>query len=190
MAAMLEVKLDPAQLEKLANLIGAAGKNAPAALASAINHTGDKAKTAMTQALTVQTGLQKKVIVKALRVTRAGAGSLTYTIRSAGGDVSLKYFGARETRAGVSAAPWGRRQVYTGTFIKGGRFPNRVALPKLNGQVMRRESGSKLPIAKAKSGLFIPNEMVTGATAVAFNEVAERDLPDRLAHELLRVIGG
>ena len=189
MAAMLEVRLDPAQLERLGNLIGQAGKQAPAALARAINHTGDKAKTAMTAALTVQTGLKRKVIVKALRVSRATAGSPTYTIRSAGGDVSLKYFGARETRAGVSAAPWGRRQVYAGTFMKGGRFPNRVGISKFNGQVMKRDGSDRLPVEKQKSGLFIPNEMVSGATAVAFNATAESDLPDRLAHELLRIIG-
>ena len=189
MAAMLEVKLDPAQLEKLGNLIGAAGKGAPAALARAINHTGDKAKTAMTRALTVQTGLQRKVIVKALRVNKATAGSLSYTIRSAGGDIGLKYFGARETRAGVSAAPWGKRQVYVGAFLKGGRFPNRVALSKTNGQVMLRTGSGRTPIEKQKSGLFLPKEMVSGATALAFETIAERDLPDRLAHELARIIG-
>ena len=189
-APMLEVKVDPEQLQRIANLIGGAGKNAPAALARAINHTGDKAKTAMTRALTVQTGLQRKVIVKALRVERATGGSLAYAIRSAGGDVSLKYFGARETQTGVSAAPRGRRQVYAGTFMKGGRFPNRVTVAKLNGQVFKREGSGRTPLVKVRSGVFIPQEMVTGATAEAFNVVAERDLPDRLAHELLRVIGG
>ncbi|WP_246725531.1 phage tail protein [Beijerinckia sp. L45] len=189
MPPMLEVKLDPAQLEKLGNLIGAAGKNAPAALARAINHTGDKAKTAMTQALTVQTGLKRKVIVKALKVSKASASTMTYTIRSAGGDIGLKYFGARETRSGVSAAPWGRRQIYAGTFMKGGRFPNRVAISKLNGQVMKRTGSGRAPIAKQRSGLFIPVEMVSGATAAAFDTVATRDLPDRLVHELMRIIG-
>lgn len=190
MSALLEVKLDAAQFERLGNLIGRAGKDAPTALARAINHTGDKAKTAMTRALTVQTGLKRGVIVRALKVTRASSGSLTYRINSAGGDVSLKYFGARETRAGVSAAPWGHRQVYAGTFIKGGRFPNRVAIAKFNGQVMKRDGSGRLPVAKQKSGLFIPKEMVTGATAAAFQTTAESDLPDRLAHELLRVIDG
>ena len=55
---------------------------------------------------------------------------------------------------------------------------------------MKRTGSSKLPIEKQKSGLYIPAEMVKGATAAAFRTVAERDLPDRLVHELLRVIGG
>ncbi len=190
MAALLEVKVDPAQLNRIGNLLGQAGANAPAAIARAVNHTGDKAKTRMVRTLTVQTGLKRGVIVRALHVTKAsGKGALTYTIRSAGGNVSLRYFGARETRAGVSAAPWGHRQVFAGTFMKGGRFPNRVAL-RMNGQVMQRNGSSRMPIHSVKSGLYIPNEMVSGATAAAFREVAERDLPDRLVHELLRVFGG
>ena len=145
----------------------------------------------MIRTLTVQTGLQRKTIVKALRVTRAsGGGAMTYAIRSAGGDVSLKYFGARETAAGVSAAPWGRRQIYAGSFIRGGRFPRRVPLRGTNGQVLQRDGGSRMPIHKLKSGLYIPNEMVSGATGTAFREVVERDLPDRLIHELLRALGG
>ena len=189
MPPLLEVRIDPAQLERIANLIGAAGKNANAGIARAINHTGDKAKTQMIRTLTVQTGLQRKTIVKALHVTRAsGGGSMSYAIRSAGGDVSLKYFGARETAAGVSAAPFGHRRIFAGSFMKGGRFPKRVPL-RMNGQVMQRDGGSRMPIHKVKSGLYIPNEMVSGATGAAFREVVERDLPDRLIHELMRALG-
>lgn len=194
----LEVRVDAADLARMANLIGAAGKMAPVAIARAVNHTGDKARTGMIRALTKQTGLKRKVIVKALKVTRAatggsaGAGAATsvYVIRSRGGNVSLKYFGARETRRGVSAAPWGQRQVFTGTFIRGGHFPNRVAIPKLGGQVYERTGPGRMPIRKAKSGLYIPAEMVRGATAAAFQSIARTDLPDRLVHELLRVMLG
>ena len=41
-----------------------------------------------------------------------------------------------------------------------------------------------------KSGLYIPDEMVSGASAAAFNAMAASDLPARLEHELGRVIGG
>ena len=186
----LVVKIDAEQLKRLANVLGALGKDAPAAIARAVNHTGDKARTQMIRTLTAQTGLKRKVIVKALRVTRASAakGTMEYRIDSAGGNVSLKYFGARETRVGVSAAPWGARRVYAGTFMKGGRFPNRVALD-LNGQVFKRGGAGRMPIVKQKSGLFIPAEMVKGATADAFTEAVDRDLPDRLAHEIARALG-
>lgn len=187
----LIVQVDAEQLARMGNIIGAIGKEAPAAIARAVNRTGDMARTQMIRTLTDQTGLKRKVIVKALRVTRAsGKGTLEYRIDSAGGNVSLKYFGARETRAGVSAAPWGARRVFAGTFIKGGRFPNRVPIGRLNGQVFARAGGGRFPIVKQRSGLFIPEEMVKGATAEAFRSTAERVLPDRLAHELARAMGG
>lgn len=189
----IEVRVDASALERLGNMIGAAGKMAPVGIARALNHTGDKARTQMVRTLTDQTGLKRKVIVKALQVNRAaqggGAGGLVYTIRSRGGNIRLKYFGARETRAGVSAAPWGARRVYLGTFIKGGRFPNRVSL-SMGGHVFRRTGLSRLPIEGGRSGLYIPKEMVTGATAGAFFQVVQRDLPPRLVHELARILGG
>jgi hypothetical protein len=70
--AGIEIKASFAGFDRLANLIGAAGKQAPMALQRAINHTGDKAKTAMVRSLTAQTALKRQVIVRALKVTRAG----------------------------------------------------------------------------------------------------------------------
>jgi hypothetical protein len=168
--------------EKFAN----AAKDAPDATRRAINHTGDKARTAMRVALVIQTGLQRKTMNKAVVSTRASSKSGgNYTIRSKGGNVRLQFFHARETRAGVSAAPWNQRQVFASTFIKGGRFPNRVAL-NLGGAVLIRSGKARFPLKTVKSGLFIPDEMVKGQSAQAFFTTVERDLPDRLAHELLR----
>lgn len=184
---MLKINLDTSAFASAAARFRAAGKSASGAVARAINHTGDKARTAMIRSLTAQTGLKRKTIVKALKqVGRAGAGSPAYVIRSRGGDISLRYFAARETRPGVTAAPWGKRRLYPGTFIKGGRFPNRVAL-SLNGQVFRRSGKSKLPIQKVKSGVYIPAEMVKGATLDAFNGTVASSLPVRIAHELARI---
>ena len=86
--------------------------------------------------------LYRKVIVKALKVTKASGakGTTTYTIRSWGGNISLAHFAARETRAGVSAAPLGQRMVFAGAFMKaGGVTKGRIAKPGWNGQVFRRD---------------------------------------------------
>lgn len=193
MSGGLVVTLDAASIHRLGNQIAAAGARAPMALARAINHTGNKAKTQMVRALTAQTGLKRKVIARALVVSPASAGALTYTIRSRGGNVALKYFGARETAKGVSAAPWNARSVYAHTFMKAGWWPHRVAKGNWNGQVFERAGSSTNSgidrFVKVKSGLYIPEEMVKGATAAAFSRTAETDLPDRLAHELARVLG-
>lgn len=194
---MIEVRIGAEDFARLGNMLAAAGPKARHAQRRAINRAGDMARTQMIRALTAQTGLKRAVIVRALRVSRAvhggaldgvGSGGLSYAIRSRGGDVSLKFFGARETRKGVSAAPFGKRRVFASTFIKGGRFPNRVAL-KMGGQVMARVGGARLPIQAQDSGVIIPEQMVEGATRAAFFSTVERVLPDRLAHELARILG-
>lgn len=183
------VSVDVAGLDRLANLLGAAGNQAPHALRRAVNHTGDKARTVMVRTLTLQTGLKRGVIVRAMKVNRANFGSLVYAIRSKGGNVSLKFFGARETRSGVSAAPKGQRRIYAASFLKGGRFPKRVPL-QMGGHVFIRTGGApRLPIQKVKSGVYIPNEMVEGATRSAFLSVVSASLPARVEHELMRVLG-
>ena len=144
MTESLIVTVSAAQLDTMRAAISVLGRNVDGAIARAINHTGDKAKTAVTRALVAQTGLPRKTIVAFLRVQRAGSakGTALYALRGRGGNISLKYFGARETPTGVSAAPLGQRMVFAGTFMKAGRFPNRVGKPNWNGQVFRRANGT------------------------------------------------
>ena len=151
----------------------------------------------MIRALVKQTGLKsgsggktaRQVMDQALQVTRAAQqGALTYTIASHGGDIRAKYFGPKETQKGVTITPRGQRVLIAGAFTRGGRFPDRVGL-SMGGQVFKRAGRGRLGLVVQKSGVTIPAEMVTGATADAFHEVVERDLPDRLAHELMRILG-
>ncbi|NEW96630.1 hypothetical protein [Rhodopseudomonas sp. BR0G17] len=184
--ALARLEVDATQVAELAQLFETAGRKAPAAIGRAIRRTGDMAKTRVVRALVAQTGLKRKVIVKAVK---AKPGAMTYTLKTRGGNVSLKYFGARETRRGVSAAPWNRRRVFGGAFIKGGRFPNRVALG-LNGQVFARVGKSRLPIARQRSGLYIPTEMIKGETRGAFLGTVNAVLPAKLRHEIAAILGG
>lgn len=187
---MLSYKVDLSSLKRFENMLAAAGKGAVPALNRAVNRAGDMAKTAMVRVLAPQTGLKPKVIRKALSSKKANAtNGATYVIYSKGGDIRLKYFAARETRKGVSAAPFSNRQIFAGTFIKGGRFPNRVDIG-MGGHVFKRTGAARKPIVLQRSGVFIPEEMISGASGAAFHSTAERVLPDRLAHELLRLLGG
>jgi hypothetical protein len=146
--SMLEI--DAREVEHLGELFKKAEREAPAAIARAIRRTGDMTATRVVRSLTAQTGLKRDVIKRAVKKMPAG---MTYSLKTRGGNVALKYFKARETRKGVSAAPWNHRRVFTGTFIKGGRFPHRVGL-NLGGQVFRRTGAGRTPIANQKSGLF------------------------------------
>jgi hypothetical protein len=183
-------------MARYANQMSALGAGqARKALSRALRHTGAKARTQVVRALVVQTGLKRATIVKAVREMHGDADALEFVLRTQGGNVRLKYFGARETRKGVSAAPWGQRQVYAGTFMKAGWWrTGRVVKANWNGQVFARSGGTtKTGRAKfevQRSGLFIPTEMLTGRTAQAFQDLINRDLVPRVGHELGRMLPG
>lgn len=188
---MATIKVDTSDLTRLANMIGAAGQNAGPAINRAVNRAGDMAKTAMIRSLVPQTGLKYGIIKRALKTERAtGPSGGAYTISSRGGDIRLKFFSPRETRKGVSAAPRSQRQIFAGSFMKGGRFPGRVTISKFNNNVFKRAGGTRYPIAMQRSGVTIPEEMVSGATEAAFYSTAASVLHQRLAHELLNAILG
>src|SRR6201988_770431 len=138
MSGGFEIKVDPRAIAALAKHFDTAKEKMPAALAEAVNTIGPEATKAMKAALPGQTGLKPKTINKALRGKGSGA---VYVIRSHGGNIRLKYFGARETGKGVTAAPWNSRRLYPATFIKSGWWPKRVA-PIAGGQVLRRKGQS------------------------------------------------
>ena len=182
---------DAKELRRFEDAFMALGSGKMRAVANrGTNRSGDMARTQVRRTLTKQTGLTRTTIVKAVKVSRSVPATLTYTMTARGGDVSLKYFKARETRGGVSAAPFGQRKVFASTFIKAGWWPTRVTKPGWNGQVFKRVSDAKLPLERQKSGVIIPAEMVKGATATAFNTTVARVLPQRIEHEIKRLTRG
>lgn len=182
----VDLKFDFSDTKKISNALKAAGSKIDLILVRAANHTGDKARTQMRKVLVGQTGLKRKTISKAVKSKKAFGPGL-YTIHSKGGNVRLQFFKPRETRKGVTAAPWNKRRVYPGTFMKGGQFPKRKALGM---GVLRRAGKARLPLTAAeRSGLFIPTEMVTGGSEAAFYATVQREMPGRIAHELYRVLG-
>lgn len=150
------------------------------------------------------------MIKKAVRTGRAwgagvgadtfvpGRGSLVYVMSSKGGDISLKYFKARETMSGVIVAPFGKRKLFAGTFLRGGKFPERnssFSVPtkkaaSLNGHVWKRAGKKRNPIELKDSGVIIPEQMLQGATADVFHATVEKHLPGRVMHELNRLCPG
>jgi hypothetical protein len=169
---------DVASLQRFDNALKALGsKKMGQAANRSVNRAGDMARTQVRRKLTRQTGLKRPTIVKAVKVSRSTPQTLVYRMSSHGGDISLRHFGTRETRAGVSAAPFGNRKIFASTFIKAGWWPNRVVKPGWNGQVFARAGASRFPIEKQKSGVIIPNEMVQDETRDAFRSTVARVLP-------------
>ncbi|NDV88789.1 hypothetical protein GTW51_19010 [Aurantimonas aggregata] len=179
-------------LPRLEDAVEALGeKKARNAYRRAINEAGRDTKTPTQRALAEQTGLKVGVARKALRVKKASASDLQYELQGKGGFIRLKYFGARETRRGVSAAPFGQRQVLAHTFIKGGLFPGRKELG-LGGQVFRPTRGTRWgrDFETMKSDVRIPDEMVKGATADAFQRIGQAKLSEKVARHIRLVTKG
>lgn len=161
---MITMQVDISRLNAIARGLKSAKANLPDKLMGIVAEVGPEATGHMKRVLPEQTGLKFKTINAALKGRMMGA---RYEIKSKGGDIRLKFFKPRETARGVTAAPWNARRLYPGTFIRAGWWPNRGA-PVAGGHVMQRTSAKRLPIKQVRSGLFIPDEMVTGKSAVVF----------------------
>ncbi len=153
-----------------------AAKVSPEATSRALNRTIDMARTSVTRALVSQTGLKYGRVRKATSVLRSSATSLSAELRARDGYTSLKDFSPRKTKRGVSAAPWGRRQVFPGSFI----------VKAYGGHVYKREGARRFPVQKLY-GPAIPIEMLMGQSRQAFYRTVETQLPKRLDHELGRL---
>lgn len=161
----------------------------PLVLPRIINQVGNRAKTLVIRNLTAQTGLPRRTIVKAAGDPAAARpGRLSYEMKTRGGNIRLKYLAPRETRPGVTAIPFGKRTLFPGTFMKGGRFPNRKIVSMFDGHVYRRLNASGSRITQARSGMFIPTEMTRGATRQAFVTTAGPLLRQRVEAALAKLI--
>jgi hypothetical protein len=148
----------------------------------ALNRTGKTAETRTVRAVAAQAGIPQRAVRSygGIRDVPANPGRLEYQIVSTGGFIPTKHFGARQTRKGVSARPWGVRRVFTGgTFISA----------KLGGHVFHRTKSSRLPI-KLHWGPAIPKEIVKDQSKAAFEGAVADTLPKRVDHELRRATKG
>jgi len=165
-------------------------ENFPKVLPRIMNQVGDRARTRVVRALTTQTGLKRDVIRRAVdNSKRAFSGQLVYDLRSRGGNVRLKYLNPKETEAGVTATPFGKKTLYPGTFMKGGVFPHRKMVARFDGHVFYRLNRSGSRITFARSGVFIPKEMIMGATKQAFEGEVQTTLPQRIDQVLRKLQG-
>lgn len=176
----------------IAGLDAAAAGAFRAQLAAAINVAGKAAHQAIIGPLKAQTGLRGSTIPRAIHdLPAGGVNSLSYSLVTRGGDISLKYFGAREGGAGVTAHPRGQATFERGAFIKSGPKGNRRASPKLDGQVYRNVAGGRWrgKISKVKSGVYIPQEMVRGAVVKAFEGVVGAQLDPAVGRVMALIAG-
>lgn len=173
---MVTVTFDVRSFGNLADVYGDISKRTPAALARALNWTGDKARTTATRILAQVAGLSYGRTRKEIKTKRAQRYDLEYDISVSGMPFSLQAFGAHQTARGVSAAPWGQRRIFPHTFI----------VAKLGGQVFVREGSARMPIRKLW-GPSLPKEFVRDVVPKAFIATAEDEFAGRVLHEVERL---
>lgn len=159
-------------LKRFGNRLAAAAERAPTAMARALNHESDKARTQIKRSLAQVTGIKPSMISVGFSTKRATATNLTYEFRQRGGETNLNLFRANQGARGVSAAPWNVRRVFPGTF----------QIPRYGNKVYQRSADKRFPIEP----LYGPNlarEIVKGEPRAAFEAIPLR-LAARVGHEL------
>ena len=191
---MLDVTADTAAIGKLARDLSGFGPKLPSAQALVINRVITRTKARVIPTLVQQTGLSKKIIVKAVKTVRASPVNPRGYLYTKGGEISLRYFGAHEVSGGVQYTYKGHVETLEGHYFRrSGRSPNRFMVRRLNSQVFFSTSGRwgvKEDLRVEKSHVWIPYEMVDGATRQAFLDTVERDLPLEIASELMKLLPG
>lgn len=183
-------------LHRYGNQLGALGeKDGHKALARAINRTTDTVFNKVARAVSRQSSI-KLVTVKANmnkgKVKPGGMGELVGIVSARGDPIPLKEFNAKQFSYGVKAKIWGKQRRFEGLFIYGGHY--RSGKEAGNGHVFQNtrahnsRSGRDNAIAK-QSGPSVPTEMVRGQAKQEFENTVASVLPDRVAHELNRLLG-
>lgn len=146
----------------------------------ALNHTGTKARTQVKRTLAAQMGVGPSALAQygALAYRRSNYARLAHEIYATGKHMPLKAFGARQTRKGVSATPWGKRRLFPKTFI----------IAAYGGNVYKRTGSGRGPL-KRLWGPNIARELVREPTVGAWRAVAAT-LPARVEHEVRVITAG
>lgn len=174
----VEVRIDAGQIEAIGRRLGDMSNRTDDVIRRALNRTGDQTFTLLKRVVAKQMGIRVGRAAEQMEVKRANYSQLRYTIVGRGGTLPLKEFAARQTKRGVSAAPWGIRRVFPHTFI----------IKSKGGQVFSRKSEERGPI-EVKWGPALPKELVKDESRKAFEQTVATVFPRRVEHELARLLG-
>jgi len=123
-------------------------KYIPKALVTSLNKVGAEVVTQAKRELKDATGLKAGTVAKKIQKDKARRNDNTYSIFIKSRYKNVIEFGARQTKKGVTAKVWGKRRIYRGAFIGGGRNSGkRLVFKKLKDDPKRIEAlhGASLP---------------------------------------------
>ena len=151
----------------------------PAATSSALNRTAKQARTQSARdlkgSLGKSLGLSVSGFKRTIRHIPARVRRLFTVLEVSGRPLPLIRFGARKASKGVSAAPWGKRRIYNGTFIR--------KMPSGHRGVFKRTGKKRLPI-KELWGPSIPKAFLHQDIQQGLKRVINDKWPGNFAHEI------
>ena len=181
MPDILSVKIDTKDFERLAATFQTAGKNVKPALARAINHTGDKARTQVTRALVKQIGAKIRARSEPRSASApAGSRGLVYRIIAKGGFISLKEFRRAADRTRAFLPRPGESAAYS-------------RIPSLSPRSAVMCSSAPAAAARRSAncgGRRYRRELVKDQSKEAFETTVRAELPRRLEHEVTAILRG
>lgn len=186
----ITVRIADDQLRRFQNMAGALGEQkARVAYARAINRTTNSVHGKVIRAVAKQTSIPTAIVRRAVKKSLAahkGDGPLQGVIYATGRPLSLKHFGAKQFSWGVRAKVWGQFDRWEGSFIYGGTWKS--GKPAFEGHVMTRVGTDSFPV-KRENGPAVPEGLIAGEAATAFANTVAEMLPNRVMHELSRLLG-
>ena len=144
----MEVKVNSNFKKALRDIGNVPRKYVQKAMVTALNKVGAEVVTQAKRELKEATGLKAGVVAKKIKKDKARRGDEEYSIFIKSRYLNVIEFGARQTKRGVSAKAWGKRKIYRGAFIGGGRNSGkRLVFKKLKDNPKRIEAlhGPSLP---------------------------------------------
>jgi hypothetical protein len=173
----LTINIDPKSFAELdRKLSSLQGEIFAGAVSRALNRAGDSATTQLGRELSAQTGMGVRAVRENVSTKPSRPDELSYVITVEGGPQPLSEFSPRQTRRGVSAAPWRQRRTFPGTFVR-------------PGGVIKRVGKARLPI-KALWGPSLAREVTRGDAKEVAMAAAMEVFGRRLAHEVGRLLRG
>jgi hypothetical protein len=194
MSEMVRVKVRLLD-QDLRRVLAALPKQAPRAISKGINKGGRPTSRQFRKVLTKTLGLgtikgsdgkAQSFATRALRQKSSTPSTLRFSLTAFGPKIPLKWFKAKETPQGVSAAPMNKRRIYPGVFMKGGRFPNRVTLRRGGGHAFKRSGGARLPI-EMQRGVAIAEGFAEAPPEQSWHSGADRLVAPAILAELSKI---
>lgn len=192
---MVSIDIPKRQLDRLDQAIAGTGRKIRREIATAVNATAKKSRGVINKQIRTELATKKAAVDRVVAVTRkasnqsespTAAVTLSKTAR-----ISLKEFGARQTRAGSSyrISKSTGRNTAQGAFM--GPRPGATSV-RLKGHVFKRQGKSRLPIRKlwgpSPWGVFVGKNM-QGPTMKETRNELEKQIERRIRFVTLKAQG-